>query len=104
MKGHQGNFATTRPRQVLVRNASRSRSSRCRSKAVRYLSYESLKDRSTFEEKMSSPRGLVLGGIVGIGMEEVLRLGIGEWAGDGGLGGGGVGFVKEKGLRERRGG
>jgi hypothetical protein len=104
--GDQGNFVRTRPIQVFVKTASRSRSSRRLSNAVRYLSYESLKDRSTFDEKISSPLGLVLGGIVGIGTEAAFRLEIDERVGDGGLGDvvEAVILPNDNGLRERRGG
>lgn len=47
--------------------ASRSRFSARLSKVERYLSYPSLNVRSTLEEKINSPRGLVVGGIGGIG-------------------------------------
>jgi hypothetical protein len=50
--------------------ASRSRLSRLLSKAPRYLSYASRKLRSTRDEKISSPRGFVVGGIDGIGTAE----------------------------------
>ena len=103
-----GSFASARPTKVLVKKASFSRSSLFRSNAARYLSYESLKVLSTLDEKMSSPRGLVLGGIVGIGTEEALRLDMGErdGDGDGGLGDvmGGVDLAKENGFKERRAG
>lgn len=96
-----GNRASNRPNQLLVKNASRSLSSLLRSNAVRYLSYESRNPRSTLDEKMSSPRGLLLGGIVGIGTLDGLRLFI--RTGLGGLGGGVAdGAVLANGLRDRR--
>lgn len=64
-----GNFCRAHPLQVRAA-ACRSRSSRLRSKAVRYRSYASRKPRSTRDEKMSSPRGFVVGGIDGIGTVE----------------------------------
>ena len=64
-----GNFCRSHPLQVHAA-ACRSRSSRLRSKAVRYRSYASRKPRSTRDEKMSSPRGFVVGGIDGIGTVE----------------------------------
>jgi len=72
--GDQGSFVKTRPIHVLVKKASRSRASRRFSNAARYFSYESRKDRSTFDENINSPLGLVLGGIDGIGTEEAFRL------------------------------
>ena len=63
--------------------SERSFSSRFRSKAERYRSYDSRKFLSTRAEKMSSPRGLVAGGIEGMGREveedlDGLRVGEGE--------------------------
>jgi hypothetical protein len=64
-----GNFCRSHPIEVRAA-ACRSRSSRLRSKAVRYRSYASRKPRSTRDEKISSPRGFVVGGIDGIGTVE----------------------------------
>lgn len=69
----QGSFCKSHPVQVLSA-ACRSRSSRLRSNAARYRSYASRKLRSTRDEKMSSPRGFVVGGIDGIGTADDERL------------------------------
>jgi hypothetical protein len=61
-----GIFCESHPLQVRAA-VCRSRSSRLRSNAARYRSYASRKVRSTRDEKMSSPRGFVVGGIDGIG-------------------------------------
>jgi hypothetical protein len=71
------------PSQRCPPRSERSLSSRFRSKAERYRSYDSRKFLSTRAEKMSSPRGLVAGGIEGMGREEEedgegLRVGEGE--------------------------
>lgn len=67
-----GIFCQNHPVQVRAA-ACRSRSSRLRSKAARYRSYASRKPRSTRDEKISSPRGFVVGGIDGIGTAEEER-------------------------------
>ncbi len=63
---------------------SRIFSSRRFSNAARYRSYPSLNARSTRDEKMSSPRGLVVGGMGGMTcrLEELEE---GESEGDGGV-------------------
>lgn len=70
------------PSQRFLRSA-RSFSSRFRSKAERYRSYDSRKFLSTRPEKISSPRGLEAGGIEGMGRDadgdlDRLRVGEGE--------------------------
>ncbi len=50
---------------------ARSCSSRFLSNALRYRSYDSLNDRSTREEKISSPRGFNEGGIGAMGTDEL---------------------------------
>lgn len=61
--------------------ASRSRSSRFRSNALRYRSYDSRNERSTRDENISSPRGLLDGGIGEIGTDELrLDMRMGEGA------------------------
>jgi hypothetical protein len=76
---------------LLPPNPSLAFSSRRRSKADRYRSYPSLNDRLTRDEKMSSPRGLEVGGIAGImvGLDDVSGLGF-EGSLGGIVGGGGV--------------
>jgi hypothetical protein len=68
-----GIFSHSHPLQVRAA-ACRSRSSRLRSNAERYRSYASRKLRSTRDEKMSSPRGFVVGGIDGMGIADDDRL------------------------------
>jgi hypothetical protein len=77
-----GIFSQSHPVQVPAA-ACRSRSSRLRSNAARYRSYASRKLRSTREEKKSSPRGFVVGGIDGIGTADDDRLP--NWVGEGDL-------------------
>jgi hypothetical protein len=66
----QGILSTSQPHHV-VAAASLCLSSLLRSNVARYRSYDSRNDRSTREENMSSPRGLVVGGIDGIVVDPV---------------------------------
>lgn len=105
-----GIFSMSQPHQVLA-SSSRCRSSRLRSKAERYRSYASRNPRSTREENMSSPRGLVVCGIVWRVVEaaDTRPPGLGARVGDIGRDGGSEGRGKKnesgfKGNLERNGG